>query len=804
MAEDSCFLSIKERLKDRLEHTDDEIKAIIENQRRLKRGHNYANNLQKAIDDGKNDILAVARENLIHEQKTIEVLDFGMQPEFLKKGHYNKAFEGLAENTDYSVKAGRFSYENIKSETNAKLLNFKDQVLVENKIEKFFSDPKNERDIIDAAFKKSRGKSISDMSPDIQKSADAVIKIDKFSALEAEKAGIIIKVRQDHLWRQVHDDIIITGTKKEDWINFMFNDIKLDEAQTFGNAAVSTKQKHKFLSDVYDNIVSGEYNAQGGNFLNQKRMIHFADGESLYKYNQSFGSGNIQDAIDRSIRGTARSVATYMKFGPKPKQVLKALENEMAKEIKKLHGAAEARKFKSGGLLSKRKALIDNMLGFETPSERTLVTSGLDLITGINISSKLMKSSFSTFPDYAVAVANFASKTGAPVLESNGKILKSYYKNLSPSDRKKFGQILRINFAGELDRFGVGQGLHGKMKKFTNLSMKASLMPYLSNINKATGSHAFSSHLADNAKKSFKELHPRLQYELNNFDISKKDWEILQKSVDNSIENLPLMSPEKVETLKIKGVSDDRLFILAKKLGAFLNHQGRMSSPATGLRTRSFMNQGLNPNTVPGKAMVAFWQFKSYPIEIARVITEITTANPTAKAQGFFEGMQDLGNAKMFGLLMTEAFVMAAMGLWARDLAEGKMPRDMLTQKNMTEALSRSVLPLQFQFLVDAAGGRYKWQSFLKDLAGPVYGQTDDVMRLISKASAGDKVANDALNLWKRNMPLMQHPFVLPVVNKWFLTELSERASPGFIRRQERRMEEAGQERWVDLFSPFE
>ncbi len=648
--ESKCFVKVKDLLGENQVISDEKIRELVETVTTYAKSGDIDARIANLKTFEKKIVTQQAQEKLVQKIKEGENIEFTLQQEFATKGNFNKPFEAAAENPDFIVTGGKLSHEKIKNATQAKMEVFLDQSLGD--LHKIYGNPKFEKEITITAFKRSRGEEVSGVLKEVSDVADVVLAVDKFSLMEARKSGLIVDELQGHIFKQIHDQVQISSVKQREYIEFM-RTLNFDQQRMFGGDP-SPKAQNKVFAEIYDSIVSGEFGATNGNSLNNQRQVHFADGESLYNYNQRFGAGNLAEAINRSMSGTAKSIANFQRFGPKPEQTWAAMEKAMAKQIKDKFGSVAEAQFTSGKLKARREKLRKNLFGFGTIPEHNLLTKSLDIAQSVNITSKLMSSVFSTFADHSIALGNFVSKTGAPVFDANARIMKGWVKNLSKADRKKYGQILQTHFDGEVDRYGVMQGLNGKIKKWTNLAMKASLMPQISTVNKSAGSYASSSFLADQGKLLFKDLDPRMQAEMDNFSITAKDWDLARQAIDTSTDTA-LISPARIEELQIPGVGQQTLFKASQKFAVFLNHQGRMSSPATGLRTRSFMNQGHSPNTVQGKALTSLFQFKSYGLEIAHSLTEIAKANPDVKGQGFFEGLTNASNAKLMGIVMARA-----------------------------------------------------------------------------------------------------------------------------------------------------
>ena len=224
------------------------------------------------------------------------------------------------------------------------------------------------------------------------------------------------------------------------------------------------------------------------------------------------------------------------------------------------------------------------------------------------------------------------------------------------------------------------------------------------------------------------------------------------------------------------------------------------SLEATG-RERSIIAQGFSPDDPMGVFLRLAGQFKSFALAVPRVLRRIGNSNPEFQGRKLLDGFRNIGDASLLAATMTEVTLLSAVGMMAKDAMKGK-DRD-IDAKFLAEAFATGAMPLSVSYTLDALRGEYDGygRSILKDLAGPTFGQTDDVVALISGAARMDsKVGIKALRLIESNTPGINLPFAKAALNKLFLTDLHEALNPGYeLRLRQRAMHEG-----TDfLFNPF-
>ena len=802
MAND-CFTELRKAFsKDKL--SDQQIREVLTELQAIKNSTDWGSKFRKFKKRTEEQVQFVAEQKALQIVKNRELTNYTIQDTFLETKLYNDAFRSTVENAQRIIKGGQDSYFNRLETVRAAYFNFWNDALGVNK--DFAYDPTSHKSIMIAVDKLNKGKSISDMPKPIQEVAEAIRKTNKNIIVSAEQGGIRILERDDYIFRQTHDTIKVSSVPRDEWIDFVYQ--KLNMKKTFGN--ITNKKEHvKILEEIYDRIAANEYTDHVG-LLGGKRSIHFKDGASLYDYNVQFGEGSMMQAIERSMNVAARSESLLFKWGPKPEVGWDHQEKIMESAIAEKFGEAERRKFMDTGfgrMKSERDNLKQNIFGFNNHPERNMPVKILAVTQAVQAMSKLQMAVFSTVTDFPIAAVGAIAKTGVNPFKAHSELLSNYVVSLSKANRVKFGKLLGVHFDFELDRFGTMEGLEGRAKRFTNTVMKFTGLNFTTEVNKTAGAITASSHLASQRLKSFKDLEPRLIASMKNFNITSKDWDIIRTAGFTEAELAWGVNKSSLEILSSERMPTRELQI---KLSNYIGSMGRLSSPQPGIRTRSAMNQGLSPNTIEGQAIRMALQFKSFSLESVKIAKEISMANPASNSPNFARGLKNTGNLQMLGLLMSETFAFAAIGLWGRDLATGKTPRDMTKKENLITAFTRGVLPLSLEYAVNAASGSYAnyGRSFLKDLAGPSFSQVDDIARFTSLAfrdspEGKHPAAALAIRSIVNNTPMVKNPLFYPLLQKTLLNRINEWASPGYGNRIFKRMQKNNQEfLWPLIHAP--
>lgn len=210
-------------------------------------------------------------------------------------------------------------------------------------------------------------------------------------------------------------------------------------------------------------------------------------------------------------------------------------------------------------------------------------------------------------------------------------------------------------------------------------------------------------------------------------------------------------------------------------------------------RTLAFVRQGQQAGTPVGEALRLFWQFKTFGIAIIQraFLREFYGYD---KGRGGRFGTSEL---RGLGILMAGGLAFGYMAMSAKDIIKGRKPRPIDNAKTWGAAMAQGgALGIYGDFLF-GEGNRFG-QGFLTTLGGPTVGKLDQTYSLWSSFKHGDDAAAKSVKFGISNTPYANLFYARMVADYFFLYELQESLSPGYLRRMERKVEqETGSEWWL-------
>lgn len=222
------------------------------------------------------------------------------------------------------------------------------------------------------------------------------------------------------------------------------------------------------------------------------------------------------------------------------------------------------------------------------------------------------------------------------------------------------------------------------------------------------------------------------------------------------------------------------------KVRTLFSDRARTAIPHPGAAERAMMNQGTQPGTVLGEALRLFMQFKSFPISVVRkgLGREIYGSGADTIKEALLQGKGDILGLVHF-MAATTLFGYAAMSL--KDIAKGREPRDPTDPKTIAAAMTQGGgLGIYGDFLFGEFS-RYG-RSFAATLAGPTFGQLDDIAEIYTRIRTGEDALPQAFRMMINNTPFMNLFYTRSAMDYLILYQLQEMVSPGYLHRLEARI----------------
>jgi hypothetical protein len=643
-------------------------------------------------------------------------------------------------------------------------------------------------------------------NPPAQKIAAIIHKYQVVAIERANRAGAYIQVRPGYMFRQTHDSAKINSTGFEAWRDFIVD--KLDPEETFRG-----EDPNKFLEGAYLGLISGLHKRYKGetesNFLqgfkgpanlakkmSQERILHFKDADSFMAYNDRFGTQGLHEAVLGNLEHMARNTALMEGLGTNPVAMFDRLVTQL-----KLKNRANQKVFNalSSKSLTNQLKEIDGTT--RIPANVSLAKVGA-VTRAVQNMSKLGGAFISSITDVPQQAAELRHQ-GEPLFKAWGDTIFNVFKGRGNAERKELARLLGVGFDGMVgeiaSRFGSQDTLPGTMAKLQQRFFKLNLMSWWNDTNRTGAALTMSSNLAGKAKASWNKLDDRLINVLSQYEIGPAEWDIYRKHavkkaddgntymVSEGLEDVEdivfyeylLANTGKEPTPKQVAQARDQLI---SRLDTYYMDRADYAVPQPGAAERAIMNQGSEVGTIEGEAIRLIMQFKSFPVTVIR-------RSLGREVYGAANGKTDImGLAHI--IATTTLFGYGSMV--AKDILKGREPRQFTgdfekDSKLMFAAMSQGGgLGIYGDFLF----GEYSryGRSFLSTLAGPTFGQVDDVAELFTRMRTGEDISANAMRMVINNTPFINLFYTRQALDYLILYELQEMANPGYLRRMESRI----------------
>lgn len=636
------------------------------------------------------------------------------------------------------------------------------------------------------------------------------------------RAGGNIGRLEDWGMPQSHSQQLVARAGKKQWVQDYISWVDRNRYTNVDGTLMSDVELSEFLENAWDSIATnganklepGKISGHGlrANRGSQERQIHFKDAESYIAAQQKYSDTPMLQTITGYVDRMARDIALVETLGPNPNQMMKYWSDAAMKVMK------ERRPKDSGKIdadVTRLETLYNEVSGAQSAIGSQALAEGFDSYRSLNVGSRLGSAVLTAALTDPASMAVTAVHNGIPV----NRVFMNELRTLNPANAVDRRQALRAGlgiqqFLGAINRFGTDglardSEVSGKIARYSQ-SAAAGVMR-LSGMNAVTraGQQAFGTVMMDSlgsltrgayslsalAKKggaldSDARLARRLQsYGITDaeFDVWKmaqpEDWRGLGDSVLTP-ESIYRLSDQELEPMaNAQGVSTTVLRErAATRLLAVVGAETNMAVIEPGARERAAMYGSFNQRR--GTWSAEMWrsalQFKAFPISMMmRHGQRALGQQSTAAKVGYIAGLVSL--TTVFG----------ALALQAGEVATGRDPRDMTDLRFWTAAfLKGGSLGIYGDFLF---ADYTKYGGSLAGIAGgPILGDLETFGKAtlgnIQRAGEGKEASGAAaVQLLKGKLPFANFLYTKAITDRMIFNQLQEMASPGYLRRMERR-----------------
>lgn len=657
------------------------------------------------------------------------------------------------------------------------------------------------------------------------KMAQIVHKWQRTGVERLNRAGAWVRDLPGYVVRQSHDQNRIHAAGYEQWKADVAP--KLDD-YTFRN--VDDADREKFLKSVWLALSTGEHfkHADGTFDLSQafgspgslaksasrERVLHFKSAEDWHDYHVKYGKGELREAVYHGLERMGRQLGMLEVLGTNPRNMFDQLRTEALKSVR--DAAASGDKGAIGVMADLNSTKLDHIFAELDGTTRSPVNVSIAKVNAglraIQSMAKLGGSTLSSIAD----IASF----GAEMRYQGHGFLHSYlsgFQNLirgrGPAEQREISRLLGIGsesmIGDALSRFNVDDGVPGVMSKAVHEYFRWNLQHWWNDSFLHGAAVMMSNDLAENAHLQWGQLRPDLQRVLRLYDITEREWHLMQDLVHTASDGAKYVTPDKVQSLDdalvavylgktdasaraISRAKDE----LATKLTTYFSDRAYHAIPHPGANERAFLLRGTQPGTALGEAIRHLAQFKAFPTAyVSKLYARETVGRVEGGAEhvGFAGFKEGLRNGKGAVWHMAEMIAMTTalgyLSMTAKDFAKGKEPRD---PKNRDTWVAAMLQGGGLGIYGDFVFGEFNrmGRSATATLIGPTFGQFDDVMEMYSRFKEGDDVAASAVKWALSNTPGINLFYTRAALDYLILYQMQEKLNPGYLQRMERRARE--------------
>lgn len=408
----------------------------------------------------------------------------------------------------------------------------------------------------------------------------------------------------------------------------------------------------------------------------RRRAFEWTSDDAWLEFNRDLGVGDdaIGELMVRHLDRMARDLALAQTLGPDPDSAARTLM-QMARKA---------------GLSDRRLGNLQDIYFHSsgkaaTPVSNALALAGQGIRSGL-ASAQLGGAVLSAPTDFA-----FTNATAAWNGLDMTRIMARYVEGLNPANKAdrltamRRGLILENGLRGlhdaardaisdTLSRKGTGAsletGLAGAARiagRAAEVVLRAQGLAHHTQILRDAVGMEFQAHWFDQAAKGMGELSGIDRRTLTRYGISAEEWDLLRTGAKDA---RGFIDPARLAT---EGTPQQREAAL-KMLGAIAIEQ-RIAVPEANVVTRAFWMGQTRPGTVTGEFMRSALQYKGFAMSAGLM-------HGWRMVESLMDREGQMFRGQYMASLVIQATVMGAVALQLKNIAAGKDPEPMFSQKN--------------------------------------------------------------------------------------------------------------------------
>ncbi|WP_374414293.1 hypothetical protein [Novosphingobium colocasiae] len=537
------------------------------------------------------------------------------------------------------------------------------------------------------------------------------------------------------------------------------------------------------LREIFDRIRSDGWSkrdpgVQGQSILANRRaesrFLVFKGADDWMAYQSQFGAATAFDAMMGHIDGMARDIAMLEILGPNPNATLGWLKDTIAKSAA-VDVAPDSKAPEAAHSAAKQMdRLIAEITGASQRPENRTLALGFSTLRSWETATKLGGAFLSAVTDLAFGATTRAFN-GLPVT----RMLGDYIKLFKPGSIEDQKLAVRLGLIAEewghrtaaQGRF-LGEELTGEVsRRLAEGVLRVSGLARWTQVGRWAHGMQLMGAIADARGKSFDKLDPAFARMLDRYGIGAGEWDAIRATPVERDRGVDWIFPQNVENREL----GDRLLEMASREADF-------AVPTPDVATRAMINSVAPRGTWHGEIIKSAFLFKSFGISL--LLQHGARTMEQAGAQ----------RLKYAGGLVIGTTAMGALGIWLKDLAAGRDPRDGSTPDFWFQSLIQGGGFGIFGDFVKSAESR-TGGGIASAMVGPIWGDAQNAADIFtSKNHRGA-----ALKFARTQVPGSTLWYLRTAFDRSVADQIQEEIDPEY-RRSWRRMDKWADEQGTDYW----
>jgi len=641
-------------------------------------------------------------------------------------------------------------------------------------------------------------------SKEAQGIAKIIHKYQELSRQDQNAHGAFIRKMDGYIVAQSHDMFRIARAGKDQWKA----DIRpLLDDRTFEGVAES--RIDGFLDKVYEELSTGNFMKADteapligfkgpgnlGKKVSQSRVLHFKSAQDWIKYNDSYGTSSLMEAVASGLRHAANTTALMERLGPNPKAMFERVLSDLRERSR--NAPERVRNRLSGSVAQRLMSVADGSIDIPSSLNGAQIASG---VRAWQTMASLGGAVLASLPDIATAASELQYQ-GKNFLGALGEQLTGTIAQIADGgQRREAAELVGVGIDSILrdvaSRMTSADSTGQTLSKANTAFFKLNLLSQWTAAGERAVSEIMSATLGRSKGKTFDALPDRLRGVLERYGIDATDWDLIRAHAVERINGTDYISPE-----LLRDATDARTARkIEAKVRAYFADRSAVAVLQGGIREKLYVTGGTQAGTGWGEAVRFVMQFKQYGLSfVQKVIGRYTEEDRFWSIPGSLFKMP-ASEAAQFAQLIVTLTGLGYLSMAAKDIAKGREPRDPLRPDTMVAAMAQGGgFGIYSDFLfakVNRFGG-----GPLETAAGPTAGDIGDIIDIYQKsrdyATGTSPNAPDveAWNFVKGNTPFLNLFYTRAAMDYLILYHIQEAMTPGSLRRMERNLKkDQGQE----------